>query len=99
MADVIIQQIRLDADGRLRLRVSPSRQSGYEYIWRDATNVAWDERRGQLYARDLFTDAEQFKRIVSAVASEYGDQLVLAPSTVFVDLPESIIVALRDSST
>jgi hypothetical protein len=95
MREVTIQAISLDSAGRLRLQVSPSWPSGYKYIWRDATNVAWNEPCGELFARDALTHVEQFKRIVGAVAREYGDQLILLPSTAFVDVPEQLIAELR----
>lgn len=98
MTEVIIQQVSLASNGQLRLRPDTSRPTGYKYIWRDATNVAWDEACAELYARDSLTPVEQFKRIVGAVEREYGDKLKLSPSTAFVDLPSNIITVLRESA-
>jgi hypothetical protein len=93
---VIIQQVSLDVYRRLRVRPSPTRPGGYGYIWRDATSVRWDELKGELYVKDNleFTPVTDFNRIVSAVAREYGDELVLSASTAYVDLPNDIVTAL-----
>ena len=95
--EIVIQQIRLDSDGRLRLQPVFARPTDYKYIWRDATNVAWDEACGELYARDVLTPLEQFNRIVRAVAREYGDRLTFTSATAFVDLPGDLIAVLRKS--
>jgi hypothetical protein len=42
-----------------------------------------------------FTPVTDFNRIVSAVAREYGDQLVLTASTAYVDLPSDTVAELR----
>ena len=100
MADVIIHQIRRDANHRLRVKPVLSRPSGYDYIYRDASSVAWDKSSGELYVRDCpeFTNVDEFRQIVSAVSREYGDQLTLSASTEFVNVPSDIIAAFRKSS-
>jgi hypothetical protein len=99
MQNVVIQQVGLDLNRRLRVRATPSRSSGYDYIYRDASGVAWDELRTELYVRDALESSpvDEFKRIVAAVAREYGDHLILEASTLFVDIPSDTIAALRES--
>lgn len=99
MSEIIIEKVRLDSNGQVRVRPAVSRSNGYAYIWRDATNVAWDETCGELYPRDALTPVEGFDRIIAAVAPEYGDKLTLSPSTVFVELPSSLIAVLRGSAS
>jgi hypothetical protein len=101
MREVIIERVRLDAYRRLRLRPTPSRASGYGYIYRDASSVRWDDLCGELYVHDVpeFSTVDEYKQIVAAVAREYGDQLILSPSTAYVDIPSDVKAALRESAT
>jgi hypothetical protein len=46
----------------------------------------------------LLSTLDQFQRIVAAVAREDGDQLILSRSTEYVDIPDDMITALRESS-
>jgi hypothetical protein len=100
MREVTLQQVSLGANGGLRLRPSPIGPSGYKYIWRAAMSVRWDEHDAELYVEygdgvpDL-TLVEDFRLIVSAVASEYADRLVLTPSTAFVGVPSELVAALH----
>jgi len=100
MREVVIQQVSLGANGGLRLRPSPIGPSGYKYIWRAAMSVRWDEDDAELYVAYAsgvpdITLVEDFRLIVSAVASEYGDRLVFSPSTVFAGVPSEVIALLR----
>jgi hypothetical protein len=101
MQEVVIQRVGLDPHRRLRLRPTPSRPSGYNYIYRDASNVRWDDLCGELYVYDApkFSNVDEFKQIVAAVAREYDDRLVLSSSTVYVDIPSEVIAALREAAT
>jgi hypothetical protein len=100
MREVFIQQVSLGANGGLRLRPSPIGPSGYKDIWRAAMSVRWDERDAELYVEyadgvpDL-TLVEDFRLIVSAVASEHGDRSVLSPSTAFVGVSSEVVAALH----
>jgi hypothetical protein len=51
MSEVAVQNLRLDSDGRLRLR--PSCPSAYPYIYRDASSVRWDESSRELYVLEV----------------------------------------------
>jgi hypothetical protein len=97
MREVVIQRVRLDPHRRLRLRPTPSLPSGYDYIYRGASSVQWDVLCGELYVRDVpeLSTVDEFRRIVAAVAREYSDQLILSPSTMYVDIPSDTIAALR----
>jgi hypothetical protein len=100
MREVIIQQVGLCSSGRLRLRPTRSRPSGYNYIWRDASSVRWDDVTSELYVHVVseFTLQDEFKLMIAAVAREYGDQLILSPATVYVDLPSDMVTALRETT-
>ena len=38
------------------------------------------------------------KEIIAAVSREYGDKLILSAATVYVDIPNALIAALRESA-
>jgi hypothetical protein len=99
MREVIIQQVSLDPHRRLRLRPTPSGPSRYDDI-RDASNVRWDGLCGEFYVHDVpeFSTLDEFKEIIATVAHEYGDELIFSASTVFVDIPNDLIAALREST-
>jgi hypothetical protein len=62
--------------------------------------VRWDGLCDELYVHDVpeLSTVEEFAWIVATVAREYGDQLILSPSTVYVDIPSETISALRKST-
>jgi hypothetical protein len=100
MREVIIQQVSLGANGGLPLRPLSLGPSGYKDIWRAAMSVRWDEHNAELYVAYVggvpdITLIEDFRLIVSSVAIEHGDRLVLSPSTAFVGVPSEAVVELR----
>jgi hypothetical protein len=98
MKEVNIQRVSLDPHRRLRVLPTSSRPSGYDYIYRDASSVRWDDLCGELYVHDApeFSTVDEFQQIVAAVAREYGDQLMLSSSTSYVAVPSDVITALRE---
>ena len=98
MREVIIESVRLDPHRRLRLRPTLARVSGYHSLYRSSSRVRWDDLCGELYVHDVpeFSNVDEFKDIVAAVAREYGDQLILSPSTAYVDIPSDVIAASRE---
>ena len=60
--------------------------------------MRWDGLCGELYVHDVpeFSTVDEFKQIVTAVAREYGDQLVLSSSTVYVGISSEVIAAFRE---
>jgi hypothetical protein len=101
MREVIIERVRLDPHRRLRVLPTLGRLSGYDSLYRSASRVRWDDLCGELYVHDVpeFSNADEFKEIVAAVAREYGDQLILSPSTAYVDIPRDVIASLRDRAS
>jgi len=98
MREVIIQRVSLDPRRRLHLRPTPSLPSRYDHV-RGASSVRWDGLCGEFYVHDVpeFSTLDEFKEIVATVAREYGDELIFSASTVFVDIPNDLIAALRES--
>lgn len=98
MRDVDIIAVQLDHDSRIRVKprlLPPWR--GYDFIHRAAGWVRWDEVSHELYVlREKREPAmEQFARICNVVLSEYGDRLVITPSTGLDLLPSEIRVQLQ----
>ena len=64
--------------GRLRVEPEPSPDRDFEFIYRAARGVRWDEVRRALYtpAPDGCTYLDPFQHIVEATAGEYGELLV-----------------------
>jgi len=98
MPNVAVEQIRLDPNGRLRLR--PASPSTYPYIYRAALSVRWDEISSELYVLDVpgFDALAEFKQIRAAVAQEYGDQLALSPRTKYLGMSAELVAAFRESA-
>ena len=87
MSDVAVRQIHLDPGG---IRVVPDLDptANYDAVDRAANRVRWDGATHSLrmIPRDdgsARTSLEAFQQILAAVASEYGDRLVLTPTTTF----------------
>jgi hypothetical protein len=62
--------------------------------------VRWDGLCGEFYVHDVpeFSTVDEFKEIIAAVSREYGDKLILSAATVYVDIPNALIAALRESA-
>jgi hypothetical protein len=84
MSEVAISRIALDTAGSLRVYPRPA-SVDYEWIWRDASSVRWDEADRSLYVLpvDGFTAVDEFRQIIKAVKGEYLDSLFVDESTDF----------------
>jgi hypothetical protein len=91
MRQVPITQVHYD--GARGVRIVPAverdhRHDDYAAIYRPANCVRWDARAGALVMEpradgSLRTPLEAFQEIAAAVASEYGQQLVITRDTTF----------------
>ena len=98
MSEVVVQIVRTDAGGRLRVRPArPSRWNDYAFIYRDASCVRWDDTTFELFIDPLQNLGmfEAFVRIRTAVLNEYGDSLALDTSTVFENVPQAVILQIQ----
>jgi hypothetical protein len=98
MPQVAISQVRLDANGRLRLRSSGP--SAYPSIYRSASSVRWDAATGELYVLEIsgFDAIAEFKQIAAAVMQEYGDHLVISSETKYVGISVEMASALGEAA-
>ena len=89
---VAIEEVGIDAAGYLFLRPSLDPKENYEFIWRDASGVRWNEQLRALHAAEpsRWEHFELYKQILKAVRSEYGELLVLTPATRFTQVPTDL---------
>lgn len=94
MSEVVIQKVRLDPNGRLR--VQPAKPAVYPHIYRSASSVRWDSDNSELYVLAIlvFDAVAELKQITLAVAQEYGDELLLSSFTEYVDVPGDLVATL-----
>jgi hypothetical protein len=97
MKTVTIEEVGIGPDSRLYVKASLAPSADYSFIWRDATSVRWDEKNRRLYVLPVkgFSPVDDYRQILAAVLGEYGDRLVLAQSTIFLDVPQELASELR----
>lgn len=101
MTGVVVEEIRTDAGGHIRVR--PARLTScnnYAFMYRAATCVRWDAMNFELFMEStrpcsLF---DEFIRIRSVVWTEYGDSLTVNALIVYENLPESVILLIRHTA-
>ena len=98
METVSIRRIALDTDGRLRVTpVLPARAKSYEWIYRAALSVRWDEAARELYVLPVpyLTALDEYRLILRATRVEYGQNLVIGRRCAFVNISPALEAALR----
>ncbi len=90
---VPISKVEIDAKGWLRLYPAGER---YDHIYRAAAGVEWDRDGRFLHAEEpgAWTYPICFGQILSAVASEYGDTLIITPATEWLSVSAEVRAAL-----
>lgn len=93
VADVLIDRLRLDDNGRIR--VQPIAKD-YRHIYRSAMSVRWDLKSRELYTLPIkdFSPREELRQILAAVQQEYGDRLLTTRDSLFVDKPDKLTAEL-----
>lgn len=91
MRRVFIESIVKRDDGRILIAPSLPPEMDYALIYRTASSVRWDPTSRSLFVLtiDGFDTLDYVRQVIAAVKDEYGDTLILSPSTVFLGLPES----------
>lgn len=96
---VEIEQIRLNENGVLKISPDTTGHwASFEFIYRDASFVRWDDTTSELYVHPdaKLDDLNSFVRICNAVNNEYGVKLHVTGNTSFMNLPDTLIDAIRD---
>ena len=83
--------VEIGIDNQGRLYVKPEIEN-FEFIYRAAAEVNWDEKRKFLYSPKPkeYTYVDWFKQIIMATKSEYGCQLVLTPMTTWTNISDEL---------
>jgi len=91
----IIREIKINSRGRLQ--VVPFKQN-FEFIYRSATEIHWDNKENCLYAPEKMKDwsyVDWFKQILNAVRSEYGYILCIVKETNWINVPNDLIDQIK----
>ena len=87
-----IEEITIDAAGRLLVRPVLKTGTDFAFIYRAAVGVNWDPRSASLVAPKPkeWSYIDWFRNIIAAVRSEYGDQLTLSSETEWSNVPSDL---------
>ena len=86
----IINKIELLDSGELLLSIEGNGNSMYQYIYREAAGVYWDQENHGFKSTELkdWSCARWFFHIVDAVKSGLGVELKLSNASVWQNIPE-----------
>lgn len=96
MNKIGIKQIEIDATGRLLVVPESVKPGYYQYVYRAAAEVYWDDA-GFFYspAPREWSYCQWMEQIRFAVRDELGIDLVATKTTTFVSVSESDLQAMR----
>lgn len=96
MRETLIAQVSIDESLRLQITPESPPTMSYEQIYRVAMSVRWDQDRRSFYAVAPDLDyVLSYKQILAAVASEYGEQLILTANTVWSNVPNGLKLSIQ----
>ena len=97
MKIVRVDSLTISDKGELFIHPSLPDGEGFSFIYRSASGIHWNEEAQSLYcpAPREWSYAQWFEHAVTAVASEYGCQLVLAESTKWGRIPDEVRVEIE----
>jgi len=83
MSDTHIEHVEIDSSGRLIVRPALPPDQDFAFIYRAAMEVSWNPEERSLVAPPPreWSHFDWFRHLVSAVAQEYGERLVLSAAT------------------
>ena len=89
---VQIQQVELDERDSLVVVPEKTNSENFQFIWRDASGVRWDEDRLCFYAwePEKWEKANFFRQVVLAVKNELGIKLQINRNTKWTNVPIEI---------
>jgi len=97
---IAVREISFDPAAGVRIVPELPAAQNYDAVYRAALSVRWNSAARTLYMvpRADRTPLEAYQRIGEALASEYHDELVLTPLTVWRDLSPEDQAAIRSWS-
>jgi hypothetical protein len=102
METVSIRRIAVDRAGRVRVTPDlPDRAEGYEWIYRAALSVRWDDATRELYVLPVpyLTALDEYRLILRAAREEYGHNLVIASGYAFDHVTPELEAAFRGAGS
>ena len=89
----IINHISITEAGELLLALESGGRERYQYIYREAAGVYWDQQMKGFKSTRLrdWSCSQWFLHIASVVKSGLGIELNLSPDTIWKDIPQSTI--------
>jgi hypothetical protein len=83
--------IEVGIDEKGRLYIKPETKT-FEFIWRDASEVGWDDKEKVLYSPKPkeWTYYDWYRQIIMGTNGEYGCQLVLTDKTQWTNIPSEL---------
>ena len=83
--------IEVGIDNKERIYIKPE-TNDFEFIWRDASEVSWDDKNKVLYSPKPkeWTYFDWYRQIILATKGEYGCQLVLTDKTQWINIPDEL---------
>ena len=84
-----IAEVGIDANGSMFVR---PRRRAFDQVYRAAMQVQWDAEHRRLFspAPQKWSYLDWFQQIVSAVADEYGDTLIVGAKTRWSNIPQDL---------
>jgi hypothetical protein len=88
-----ILEIGIDEKERLFIK---SQTEQFEFIYRDASGVNWDDKERVLYSPkpSELTYLDWFKQIILATKGEYGCELKVTSETKWTNIPEELKIKI-----
>ena len=85
-------EISCNPQGHLSVKPDSNVCGTFEFIYRDASGVRWDEHNKSLvaYEPERWSAFDLYRQILSAVKNEYGCQLFTNTETRWSNVPEAI---------
>ena len=83
--------IEVGIDNKERIYIKPETRD-FEFIWRDASEVGWDDKKKVLYSPKPkeWTYFDWYRQIIMATKGEYGCQLLLTDKTEWINIPDEL---------
>jgi hypothetical protein len=83
--------IEVGIDNKERIYIKPETKE-FEFIWRDASEINWDDKRKVLYSPKPkeWTYFDWYRQIIMATKGEYGCKLVLTDKTQWTNISDKL---------
>ncbi|WP_317205003.1 hypothetical protein [Janthinobacterium sp.] len=97
----IISRVEISDSDELFLYLQSGGRPAYQYVYRAAVGVYWDQERGafKFATKKLGEYAHWFAHMLNVVKSEIGLHLLLSEHTSWANVPEVMRISIQQAST